>query len=83
MLNCKQASKLTSKQLDGDLTLTEKISLKFHLAMCVVCAEYNKQLKLIKNAVNSTSHDDNENMKLSKDFKDQLRNSINSKNRKN
>jgi predicted anti-sigma-YlaC factor YlaD len=50
MLNCKQATKLMSKEQDTPLSLSESLSLRFHLMMCSGCRNYNKQLESIRKA---------------------------------
>jgi len=49
MKSCKKASFLMSKQLDAPLSLTEKLSLSVHIAMCKNCSRCNQQLKQIQN----------------------------------
>jgi hypothetical protein len=51
MLKCKQATELISQSQDRDLTLQERIRLKFHLFICTGCTNCNKQIKLIHQAM--------------------------------
>ena len=51
MLTCKQASQIISQSLDNPLSWSDRMKLKFHLFICDACTHFNKQLRLIKNAV--------------------------------
>ena len=79
MFSCKKAAKLASKQMDGELSFIEKMSLKAHLMMCAMCTNYTKQLRLIRDAVNSSNHTDNNDETLSEEIKDRLRATLKSK----
>ena len=50
MLNCKQASELLSQNLDRDLSLREKILLRFHLLICHGCSNFSKQMQVLRQA---------------------------------
>ena len=48
MISCKKASELQTKEQNGHpLSKTERIMLKFHMVVCVVCRKYSKQLEFI------------------------------------
>ncbi len=49
MLNCKDISYLSSKKLDGKLTIMERIGFIFHLSMCRLCRHYARDLKMLHN----------------------------------
>jgi hypothetical protein len=51
MLKCKQASELISQSQDRELTLQERIQLKFHLFICTGCTNCNRQITLIHKAM--------------------------------
>ncbi|TNF37658.1 MAG: zf-HC2 domain-containing protein [Gammaproteobacteria bacterium] len=51
MMNCKQATKLMSQEQDRDLSLSERVRLRLHLFICTGCTNYNKQLKVIHQAM--------------------------------
>ena len=51
MLTCKQASRIISQSLDNPLSWSDRMKLKFHLFICDACTQFNKQMRLIKNAV--------------------------------
>ena len=48
MLTCKQVSKSLDKQDYHDLTPFKRFMLKLHVALCVVCRRYNKQVMLMQ-----------------------------------
>ena len=47
MLMCREATQLMSKRLDTSLGFQERMSLKFHLAMCGACRNCNQQFQLL------------------------------------
>ncbi|MBZ9539617.1 zf-HC2 domain-containing protein [Modicisalibacter tunisiensis] len=47
MLMCREATRLMSKRLDTSLSFQERMSLKFHLAMCGACRNCNQQFQLL------------------------------------
>jgi len=48
--SCEHYTELVSQSLDRPLSLSEKISYRFHHLICMVCRRYNRQLKLINKA---------------------------------
>lgn len=50
MLKCKEVTYLLSQAQDRPLTLGERINLKMHLAMCVGCSRYQRQINFIRHA---------------------------------
>jgi hypothetical protein len=51
MLSCQQASHMVSRGFDRGLGLGERISLRFHLAICDRCASFKKQMAFLRKAV--------------------------------
>jgi hypothetical protein len=51
MLSCKEASMLLSQAQERDLGLKEQFFLKLHLLLCDGCANFRKQLTVIRTAV--------------------------------
>jgi hypothetical protein len=51
MLSCREASHMVSRGLDRGLGLGERISLRFHLAICDRCASFKKQMAFLRKAV--------------------------------
>lgn len=50
MLNCKEVTHLLSEAQDRKLTLTERLPLRVHLAMCQGCRNFSKQLDFLRSA---------------------------------
>ena len=48
IINCKETARLLSESHDRRLSAYERIKLRMHLAMCVVCRNFSKQLDLIR-----------------------------------
>ena len=48
MLNCKDATQLTSRRFDEKLPLGKRIALRLHLMMCIHCARYARQLRNLR-----------------------------------
>lgn len=51
MMNCKQATRLVSQSQDRELSLPERIRLRFHLFICSGCSNYNKQMAFLRKAM--------------------------------
>ena len=51
MLSCKQLVLRSSDFLDGQLTLRERFALRTHLAMCINCRRFIRQLRLTQQVV--------------------------------
>ena len=50
MINCKQATRLMSEELDRPLKWQEKATLSTHNAMCVYCRNYRKHMSFMREA---------------------------------
>jgi len=44
MISCKEAVRLKSISMDGELPLLRRIALRMHLALCDYCRRYSRQL---------------------------------------
>lgn len=51
MINCKGASKLTSKKIDNKLSFVERLKLKFHIMMCGVCKLFETEATTIEHSM--------------------------------
>ena len=51
MLNCKEATALLSRDLDGQLTLWQRASLRLHLMACDGCTHFGRQIGFIRAAL--------------------------------
>ena len=50
-LTCKEATHLVSEGLDRHLGVMERVKLRLHLAICYGCANFSKQMELLRKAV--------------------------------
>lgn len=50
MMNCRQASQLVSQSLDRRLSWRERFGLRLHLLICDACAEFQRQMRLLRAA---------------------------------
>lgn len=53
-LSCLKATELIEKKLHFKLSLSEKIQLKMHKAMCDACTLYEKQSNILDKALGSS-----------------------------
>jgi len=47
MLSCRQITERSSALLDGELGFRERWAVRMHLAMCVRCRRFTRQLRLL------------------------------------
>lgn len=45
---CRHVSKLSSQEMDRRLSVRESLALRAHLAICSLCREYRRQLRLLR-----------------------------------
>jgi len=78
MLSCKEASRLISQSLDRQLTMRERLSLRFHLLLCDMCTTFRRQLGLIRVAVRryKTHMENNESIRLSEEARVRISRSL-------
>ncbi len=50
MLRCKEATHLLSEAQDRSLSLSERLQLKMHLAMCTGCRNIKGQMAFLRQA---------------------------------
>ena len=51
-VNCREASRLLSAGHERELSVAETVALKFHLAVCGMCRNFEAQLTFIHKAAN-------------------------------
>ena len=51
IFTCKQASTVLAEKDYATLPWHQKLSLRFHVATCLVCGRYNRQVMLIQDTV--------------------------------
>ncbi|SHE61457.1 Putative zinc-finger [Microbulbifer donghaiensis] len=56
MKNCREVTRLLSESQERELTLAERTSLKFHLAMCSGCRNFGKHLGTLRKIARSYAH---------------------------
>ncbi|HIP38965.1 MAG TPA: zf-HC2 domain-containing protein [Desulfocapsa sulfexigens] len=55
LFSCKKITALISLSMDKELSLYQRMGIRFHLMMCVLCRRYRKQLFFIRSILD---HDD-------------------------
>ena len=50
MINCKQATELLSQAQDRPLRFGERLGLRFHLMICAGCANFGRQMAVLREA---------------------------------
>ncbi|MBL8406549.1 zf-HC2 domain-containing protein [Candidatus Accumulibacter phosphatis] len=50
MMNCKEAIRLMSEEMDRDLAGSDRFALRLHKLICVGCRNYHKQLTFLRQA---------------------------------
>jgi len=48
MLNCHDATRLMSEAQERELSLMERMSLKFHVSMCSGCKNFKEQMSTLR-----------------------------------
>ncbi|MBK5966699.1 hypothetical protein CCR95_22125 [Thiocystis minor] len=51
MMNCKQATRLMSENLDRPLRWRERIALRLHLLMCGGCRNFKDQIAFLRTTI--------------------------------
>ena len=73
MISCQEAARLSSEAQDRSLTLSERISLRFHLLRCKLCTRYAHQLKFLVEACARVAEEPNSDAELSDTARDRIR----------
>ncbi|MGP1679977.1 MAG: zf-HC2 domain-containing protein [Burkholderiales bacterium] len=50
MYSCEEASRLSSRAMEGPLSPAERVLLRLHLAMCARCTNFTRQLDFLRRA---------------------------------
>lgn len=53
MLNCKDATMLSSESCDHELPLRRRLGLKFHLLVCRSCDRFGRQIERLREILGS------------------------------
>ena len=51
IISCKDASRLVSQQQDADLSFWQRLTLRLHLAVCVACSRFERQVRFLRSAM--------------------------------
>lgn len=51
MIDCRQAARLISAELDRSLPWTERLALRGHLLICKACPNFRRQVRLMDQAM--------------------------------
>jgi hypothetical protein len=62
--NCREAVRLQSEALDHPLSWRRRLGLRIHLALCVWCRRYGRQIKFLRLAAHHCDHNDDPNQTL-------------------
>lgn len=76
-IRCQDASRLASESLDRRLCLYEKLALRLHQGVCWSCRQFERQIRLLRDAANRlqpTSGDNKPDAELSAAAKHRLKN---------
>jgi hypothetical protein len=79
MMTCKDASRLISEGQERELKSRERWSLRIHLWLCDNCRRFNRQIRFLRQALQSLGRrveTDGQGPKLSPDAKDRIRQSL-------
>ena len=81
MLSCKEASFLVSKKLDGNLNRRERMGLWLHLALCILCRHYARDVKTMHEMMKKAGEAGQtllpEAVKLSQQSHERIKNALN------
>ena len=50
-LSCKEASRLISREMDGRLSVAERIALRLHVRICDACTRFSSQMQFLRRAL--------------------------------
>jgi len=83
MISCDEATAICDKNQYGEATLTEKISLSFHLFICKYCKQYTKQNNLMSKVFGKYLKSCDGSEKLSDEAKKEIEKNLQNELRKN
>lgn len=79
MLTCKDASQMISESQEHPLGIWERVSLRFHLWMCVSCRQFERQIHFLRRSLRklaSRAEIDSQGPKLSSEAQDRIRKAL-------
>ena len=72
MINCEKAARLSSESHDRPLTVSERVSLRFHTIGCNLCSRYVRQLKFLRGTCARIDEETAGSGQLSDDARDRI-----------
>lgn len=69
LFSCRKVTRLVSQSLDEKMTIKTKIIIRFHLAICVHCRRFNKQVTMLREAFRKKIALDDDSIILSREAK--------------
>ncbi len=60
MLNCREATRLSSEAQERALALKERMSLTMHVMMCSGCRNFGKQMHTLRQVMRAYANGDDE-----------------------
>jgi len=78
MISCDEASYLSSKSMETNLSLKEKMNLKIHLLTCKACRLFSKQINEMENKIKFSINyfETNQNIHLPVERKENIKKEI-------
>ena len=58
MFNCREVNRMISASMDSELSLAQRILIRFHLMMCRRCSQVRKQLFSLRDYARHLNSDD-------------------------
>jgi hypothetical protein len=58
MRTCKDVHRLVAESMDHEFGFAERVAIRFHLAICVHCRRFTRQMKLLRAAMRRFPGDD-------------------------
>lgn len=52
MMNCKQAIRMMSEEMERELPFGERAALRLHTVLCIGCRNYRRQMAILRAACN-------------------------------
>jgi hypothetical protein len=74
--NCKESIRLQSDALDRPLRLFQRIGLRVHLALCIWCSRYGKQIKFLRSTAQHCEHDHGPEQKLPSEASERIKRAL-------
>ena len=76
--NCDEVARLASESLDRDLSLRERVGVRFHKIICAWCVRYEGQIRQVREELRKNAEDfeDTRDASLSEESKARMKDMI-------